>query len=175
MYRLVELRPSASGQSSGYNNAAAILTEAELQLFLILTSATCLKPLFQPFHAGEFTAKGSDIAVTGYSNRPGGKGRSEAYYELSGGPSRGEKERKQAQVVTSVVSARDDASDEMDLIQPHSFQVPAAARLRGDETENWSEAVAGTPTQPDARNGRHQIEATRTVTVSYEDRDDSRF
>jgi hypothetical protein len=84
-YRLSQLNPSTT-HGSDYNSLVEILTEAELQLFLVLASATCLKPLFAPFQQGTFLVQNPDIAVTGYTNRPGGKGRGEAYYVSRGYP-----------------------------------------------------------------------------------------
>ena len=173
-YRLSHLRPSTYGSPSTYNNIEAILTEAELQLFLVLASATCLKPLFQPFHPGFFVAADSNIAVTGYTNRPGGKGRGEAYYELSEGARPNDRSGKKPEVFTSGVSSRDDASDQADLIQSHHQPLPVAV-MRPDETANWSMAEAGTNVHRRAEPSRYVIEATHTWTVSYEGRDAAGF
>ncbi|KAK5128832.1 hypothetical protein LTR85_000165 [Meristemomyces frigidus] len=170
--RLAQLHPSAHGLPRTYNSVENILTEAELQFFLILASATCLKPLFQPFHPGFFAATDTNIAVTGYTNRPGGNNSSrEAYYELSGAGSRGDRDRKQPVSRTPIA---DDASDEVDLVQPH-HQHPPVAAMRPDEGETWSEAVAGSNAEINGTGDGRGIEATRTWVVSYEQRNASGF
>jgi len=172
--RLAQLHPSSFTSSPAYNNAEAILTEAELSLYLVLSSVTCLKPLFQPFHPGFFAASGHNLAVTGYTNRPGANNSNrERYYELSeGGASRinekDPRDRKRPMSRTAPPTG-DGASDEIDLVHGHSKrQSPPVTSMRPDEGQTWSEAVAGGA--PRAKNGR-RIEATRTWNVSYEDRD----
>jgi len=158
--RLAQLYPSAQPT---YNSAKDILTEAELQLCLILASVTCLKPLFQPFHPGFFAAVDTNLAVTGYTNRPAGGGNNnnsnrEAYYEL--GASRSEWDRKQPALGSSSRS-KDTASDEIDLV----------AALRPDEGETWTEAMAGSNADASGvKGGGRGIAATRTWAVSYEER-----
>ncbi|KAK3673378.1 hypothetical protein LTR78_006611 [Recurvomyces mirabilis] len=171
--RLAQLQPSTNGTPPKFNTAATLLTEAELELIFVLASVTCLKPLFQPFHPGFFATANPNLAVTGYTNRPGANSSSrEAYYELSGGASRAERERKQP--LSHVRESRDDASDEVDLVQPH-HRHNAGVAMRPDEGETWSEAIAagGKPKSkikagPSGDSGG--IEAMRSWTVSYEDR-----
>ncbi|KAK5675163.1 hypothetical protein LTS10_012237 [Elasticomyces elasticus] len=167
-FRLAQLRPANSRPSATYNNAEAILTEAELSLFLVLSSATCLKPVFQPFHPGFFAATDTDLAVTGYTNRPKGSNSNtrEPYYELSGAPSQSGRDRKRPQ---SHTTSRIVDDDEVNLVSSHSRR-PAVAAMRPDEGETWSEAVAGSEASQRNTSDGHHIEATRTWEISYEQR-----
>ncbi|KAK3623690.1 hypothetical protein LTR56_021447 [Elasticomyces elasticus] len=170
-FRLAQLRPANARPSATYNNAEAILTEAELSLFLVLSSATCLKPVFQPFHRGFFAATDTNLAVTGYTNRPKGSNSNgrEPYYELSGAPSQSGRDRKRP--VSHVVSRTVD-DDEVNLVSSHPRR-PAVTAMRPDEGETWSEAVAGSEASQRNTSGGHHIEATRTWEISYEQRDGS--
>ena len=165
--RLWKLRPLSVPTT--YNMSRSILTEAELHLLLILASATCLKPLLQPFHSGTYNATNVNLAATGYTNRPkpDGSKHNKSTYELTEISSTLSRLRNAA-----TFGLRDDASDEIDLVQSHHAPLNILV-MRPDQGESWSKAVAGPEAKRVSARNEHSIAATRTWTVTHRDRDSS--
>jgi hypothetical protein len=61
---------------------------------------------------------------------------------------------------------RDDASDEIDLVQSH-YSHANALMMRPDQGESWSKAVAGPEVKRVPARNEHSIAATRTWTVTH--------
>ena len=129
--------------------AAGVLAEAEMCFALILASATCLKPFLQPFHPGRFVAKTTgNTGLTGNYSMDNTR-RADTYYEISGarsnGGGTGSKDKKQM-TVSSVTSRNDhrgdDASDELDLIQPYDTTHITRNKLRPDKVEHVATVFA---------------------------------
>jgi hypothetical protein len=154
----VQLHQYNHDPTTTYNGLENILTEAELQLFVILASVTCLKPLFQPFHPGLFAATDTNLLATAYTNRPGGKNgsRSREYYDLSG------RNREQLRI-----HIKDNASDKVALVQSHQLH-PSIGALRPDEGESRTYVEAGSSLG--ATGAGHRIETMSTWRVTYQDR-----
>jgi hypothetical protein len=163
---LWQLQPSSVPTT--YNNSGSILTEAELHLLLILASTTCLKPLLQPFHSGTHNATNVNLTATGYTNRPKpDSSKHKSTYELSEMSSTLSRLRTAAKF-----DPRDDASDEIDLVQS-LYSHANALMMRPDQGESWSKAVAGPEVKRVPARNEHSIAATRTWTVTHGDRDSS--
>jgi hypothetical protein len=164
--RLWKLHPPSVPTT--YNISGNILTEVELHLLLILASATCLKPLLQPFHSGTHNATNVNLTATGYTNRPKpDSSKHKSAYELTEISSTLSRLRNAAKF-----DPRDDASDETDLVQSHHDHSNALA-MRPDQGESWSKAVAGPEAKRVPARNEHSIAATRTWTVTHGDRDSS--
>jgi hypothetical protein len=160
--RLWELHPLSIPTT--YNISGSILTEAELHLLLILASATCLKPFLQPFHSGTYSATNVNLTATGYTNRPKpDSSKHKSGYELTEISSTLSRLRNAA---TS--DLRDDASDEIDLVQSHHGHSIILV-MRPDQGESWSKAVAGPEAKRVPARNEHSIAATRTWTVTHGD------
>jgi hypothetical protein len=148
--------------------SGSILTEAELHLLLILAPATCLKPLLQPFHSGTYNATDINLTATGYTNRPKpDSSKHKPAYELMEISSTLSRLRNAANF-----DLRDDASDEIDLVQSHHGHSNVLV-MRPDQGESWSKAVAGPEAQRVPARNEHSIAATRTWTVTHGDRGSS--
>jgi hypothetical protein len=81
-----------------------------------------------------------------------------AYYELSKNPGsqiHKKRDAKTSELTSSRITPRDDASGQVDLIEPTQRPAPAAS-LRHGEGENWSVAVAHSQASPDIREDRHR-------------------
>jgi hypothetical protein len=153
-----------------YNIFGSILTEAELHLLLILASATCLKPLLQPFHSGTYNATNANLTATGYTNRlKPDSSKHKSTYELTEISSTLSRLRNAA-----TFDLRDDASDEIDLVPSHRGHSTTLV-MRPDQGESWSKAVAGTEAKSVQARDEHSIAATRTWTVTHGDRQSSRI
>jgi hypothetical protein len=139
-----------------------IFTELVMEIGLILTTVTCLKPVLRPFHAGYFVRH---TEVDGSGQRSGLKAISRDTYYLHSGLKDTRKSKRSALSATSAIEQ--DEAEVRFATAPQPFVPPTQGEYRAT-IEPEANSLSSVPDD-------HNISKTQTFAVEYEDYDQRRL